>query len=298
MRVRTSMWAARCVAAMAIGLSGGSAHAVCGHDVPSVVPVVSPPISDAVAVRWKVRVNANFQQVHRKILFASTALAPNTANGGRYAIEANLTNDRTIYSGDLGCPPWPPQSNGTVVTSQAPLWISMMDQPSICPVTNEFCPVSNVCQPSGLACARGRFGIRPDNLSAFPLMNAGLDNIPGSSKIDLWSQFSLNDQTVEISMVRGSLMSVSTPETGWGHRVDRDGQGNIICNAYLPTGTYRVWDVTATVGSTPYTFEMAMPSANGAYLQAGSLLNFTPEFLHLEGFFQVYVWDIAIQRGE
>jgi hypothetical protein len=92
-------------------------------------------------------------------------------------------------------------------------------------------------------------------------------------------------------ITRGGLVS---DNTGWSRLVS-DNTG-WKCVDYLDDDTYRQWNASATVGSTPYNVAFASPESNARFISTGAPIIFRTEFYLYSGLFKVYLWDFQFMR--
>ncbi|UCC82862.1 MAG: hypothetical protein JSW46_18155 [Gemmatimonadota bacterium] len=126
----------------------------------------------------------------------------------------------------------------------------------------------------------GKTGMKTFAPSVFPLQNYLIDGLP-IPKTDAISQLNLNQTTTEVMITRGGLVS---DKMGWK------------CAGPLDADTYRQWDASATVGSTPYNVSFASPASNARFISSGAPIIFRTEFYLYPGLFKVYLWDFQLMR--
>ena len=130
----------------------------------------------------------------------------------------------------------------------------------------------------------------------FPRQNSGIDGIPYLSKIETISQIDMTGKDVSIELTRGNTFTNDL--TNWGYRFDptRSDNAPSACLPDLPSGfTYQTWHLTAVFDGYTYQWDFAMPADQTPYLRPTSLFSIVNEFFQTSGFYQVFVWDFAIQ---
>jgi hypothetical protein len=245
-------------------------------------------IANAVAIRYKFRVNQNSSPAGVKIVFTYRRLYNPSTPTYTYLLEANLYNYWVQYT-DTSCQGWPPQ--GQRFFGQSGLWVSIPDYMTQADQTPNPRP--------------SLVGVRPSNTQMFPRQNSGIDNIPGLTKIETISQMDITGKDISIHYYRGNLLDPATEGlSGWGYRFQRDPQNpnTFICDPNLPSGyTYRKWHAVAVIDGTTYQWDFAVPDDSAKYLSPTTFgtsdpMSIITEFLASPGFFQVYFWDFELQR--
>ncbi len=127
---------------------------------------------------------------------------------------------------------------------------------------------------------RGLTGARTSD-PAFPRQTYLIDGIPGLWKTDMISQFDMTGMSGTVDVARGDLI---VDPSGWR------------CDGDLDAATsFREWDITVTIGGSPYVMMIALPDAGAHYVTPYEALVFYTEFMNQSGLFKVYFSNIWIQ---
>ena len=209
---------------------------------------------DITGLRYKFHTADNEQvDLDLKILFGFMRLyAPEDVD--TYLLESNLYARGLLYSHPT-CTTWP--LIGTLVGSETSLRLAVPDYPGV-----------------------GKTGAKTSAPSIFPLQSYLIDGLP-IPKTDAISQLNLNQETAEVIVTRGGLVS---DKTAWK------------CAGSLDADTYRRWNISATINSIAYSVSFALPDGNARYLTFWEPINFRTEFYLATGLFKVYLWDFQFRR--
>jgi len=173
-----------------------------------------------------------------------------------YLLEYNIYSSGLLYD-DWIYTTWPMQ--GTYTQKQASLRVAVPDY-----------------------IGAGKTGVKTFDPTMFPRQTYEIDGIEGLWKTDLITQTDMNQIMGSVLMTRGDII---TDLSGW--RAD---------GSYLPTDTYRQWNVSVDFGKQSYNMAFAFPNANAQWLASWEPLTFFSEFLHEDGLFRVNYWDFGIMR--
>jgi hypothetical protein len=236
-------------------------------------------VQDAVGFRYKfkVQVNSGNEETLKILLFSRSFYNPNRPEPfGYYEFETNLYSDWWGYK-DEGCVEF--GGLGVNHPGQTGLWVSIPDYPAV--------------DPSFPLAMKGRIGIRPSDLSAFPRGSYGIDGIPFLTKIETISQQDMTGQDVSVQISRGDTFADDL--SNWGYRLDPTRADNLpsACLPNLPSGfTYRKWQVLVSFGTKSYSWDLAMPQDQALYISPDQLIAITTEFFQTSGAFQAFIWDL------
>lgn len=121
----------------------------------------------------------------------------------------------------------------------------------------------------------------------FPRQNSGVDAIDGFTKIEAIGQTNIAGKDVYVEYIRGETFT--EPLGDWGYRFGASDS--------LPAGrVYRKWVAKIVIENVQYQLNFALPEDGAKYFAPWEINSFVTEFFDQPGFFQVYFWDLEIQK--
>lgn len=210
--------------------------------------------NDIVGVKYKFKI-ANNDGQNMKILFGGSRL--NGTSADTYYLERNIYNSKVSYSDPVCVGGW--EKLNVMTIGQSTLRIAVPDY-----------------------IKKGKTGLKTGNVSYFPRITYGIDNVADVTKTDVISQANLNGQEGTIETLRGDIIS---DKSGWKCN-----------NQSLDSDTYRQWNIKTTIGTSTYQTSIALLENGAKYLTPYELINFRTEFFQNTGLFKVYLWNFQFKR--
>lgn len=170
------------------------------------------------------------------------------------------------------------------------------------------CPANRgICASEGAVCRNGHIGQQTFSPGAFPRTSREIDALPGYTIMQANSDEDLQGMDLEVEIVRDSVFSFATPQSGWGERIIPDGFGDHLCSDLLPDDEYRAWDTWVTINRDDASSDSHRVRTLARRIPGTDLSDFmlasgqrawtiVTEFLYNPSFFQVYLWDLEFRR--